>query len=62
MLIINYVLIGEWTPNYKAKPADISCENALNGGCCGRCLDEYEETKKSNGENGEKSNGEVHEI
>lgn len=38
--------LGEWTPNYKPKPADISCENALNGGCCGRCLDEYEETKK----------------
>lgn len=47
--------LGEWTPNYKPKPADISCENALNGGCCGRCLDEYEDTKKHNGENGTKS-------
>lgn len=41
--------LGEWTPNYKPKPADISCENALNGGCCGRCLDEFEE-KKTKGE------------
>jgi hypothetical protein len=58
--------LGEWTPNHKPKPADISCENALNGGCCGRCLDEYEDTKKHNGMNGEKKeNGEkngVHEI
>lgn len=41
--------LGEWTPNYKPKPADISCENAQNGGCCGRCLDEFEE-KKTKGE------------
>jgi 2-(3-amino-3-carboxypropyl)histidine synthase len=39
--------LGEWTPNHKPKPADVSCENALNGGCCGRCLDEFEETKKN---------------
>ncbi|CAG9801704.1 unnamed protein product [Chironomus riparius] len=39
--------LGNWTPNYKPKPADISCENALNGGCCGRCLDEFEEKKKT---------------
>lgn len=40
--------LGEWTPNYKPKPADVSCENALNGGCCGKCLDEYEDKKKTN--------------
>lgn len=38
--------LGSWTPNYKPKPADISCENALNGGCCGRCLDEHEQKNK----------------
>lgn len=38
--------LGEWTPNHKPKPADVSCENALNGGCCGKCLDEHEEKKK----------------
>lgn len=35
--------LGEWTPNHKPKPADISCENSLNGGCCGKCMDEKSE-------------------
>jgi 2-(3-amino-3-carboxypropyl)histidine synthase len=49
--------LGEWTPNYKKKPDGTACENAQNGGCCGKCLDEYEEEKKkTNGENG-KENG-----
>ena len=43
--------LGEWTPNHKPKPADVSCENSLNGGCCGKCLDEHEE-KKYEGKNG----------
>lgn len=38
--------LGDWTPNHKPKPSDVSCENALNGGCCGKCLDEHEEKKK----------------
>jgi 2-(3-amino-3-carboxypropyl)histidine synthase len=39
--------LGEWTPNHKPKPKDIACENAQNGGCCGRCLDEFEDAKKN---------------
>lgn len=39
--------LGQWTPNYKPKPAEVSCENALNGGCCGKCLDEHEEKAKA---------------
>lgn len=39
--------LGDWTPNFKPKPSEVSCENALNGGCCGKCLDEYEEKNKN---------------
>lgn len=39
--------LGEWTPNHKPKPNDVSCENSLNGGCCGKCLDEHETKEKS---------------
>jgi len=42
---------GEWTPNHKPKPKEVSCENAENGGCCGKCMDEFEDqhNHKSNG-------------
>lgn len=28
--------LGKWTPNHKPEPR-IDCENAANGGCCGKC-------------------------
>lgn len=38
--------LGPHTPNHKPKPAEMSCENAENGGCCGKCMDEFEEKSK----------------